>query len=66
MGAAKVSSGSDFTSNSDSGNGDVNNLAMTMMERCLIIEEEDSDSDNVAFAGKFGGFLQSLMKSKGD
>ena len=61
LGAADGSSGSDHTSGSGSGYGGVNSLAVTMVERCFIIDEEDSDPGNVAFAGKSGRFLQSLM-----
>ena len=42
--------------------GGVNILAAKMMERCFIIEKEDSEPDNAVFAGIFGGFLQSLIK----
>ena len=62
LGAANDSSGSDHTSDSGSGDGGFNSISATMMERCFIIEKEDSDPDNAAFAGKLCGFLQSLMK----
>ena len=42
--------------------GGVNSLAAKMMERCFIIEKEDSKPDNAVFAGILGGFLQSLIK----
>ena len=64
FGAAKGGSGGDCKNDSGGGDGDVNSIAATMMERCFIIEKEDGDPDNAAFAGRFDGFLQSLMKSK--
>ena len=51
---------------SGSGNGGVNSLAVAIMERCLIIEKEDSNPENTAFAGILGGLLQSFMKLKKD
>ena len=62
LGAANVSSGSDHMSDNGSGDGSVNSLAATMMDTCFIIEKDDSDPYNAAFAGKSGGFLQYLMK----
>ena len=62
--AAYGGSGGDRINDSGGGNGDVNSLAATMMEICFNIEKEDSDPENAAFAGKFGGFLQSSIKSK--
>ena len=60
--AADSDSGGDYTNGSGGGNGGVNILAATMMERCLIIGKEYSNPDNAAFAGRFGGFLQFLIK----
>ena len=66
FGKADGGSGGDCTNDSVSGDGGVNSLAAKMMERCFIIDMEDSDPENTAYAGRFGGFLQSLMKSKKD
>ena len=64
LGASDGGSGSDLANDSGGGYGSVNSLSAKMMDRCFIIEKEDSNPDNAAFAGRFGGFLQSLMKSK--
>ena len=66
LGASNGGSGGDRTNYGCDDNGGVNSLAAKMMERCFIIEKEDSDPDNAVFAGKFGGFFQSLMRSKED
>ena len=57
LGAVEGGSGSDCTNDSSGGNGGVNSLAATTMERCFIIEKEDINPDNAAFAGILGGFL---------
>ena len=62
LGTANGGSGSDCTNVSGGSDGSANSLATTMMEICFIIDKEDSDPENVAFAGIFGGFLQSLMR----
>ena len=64
LGAAEGGSGGDGKSDSGGGDGGVNSIAATMMKRCFIIEKEDSDPDNAAFTGRFGGFFQYFMKSK--
>ena len=57
LGVAKDSSGGDCTNESGGGNGGVNSLSTTMMDRCFIIEKEYMEPDNAAFAGRLGGFL---------